>query len=268
VRAFCADHPERSVVIAGWMADGGLSRHPQSVRAWLFGALGPSDEVEGLVWLSDAGILIPVLPSGRGIEALVELGRRHQRLVRVIVGERWLVDHVWRRWTVMGFRSRMDRDQMAYAVTREGFIPEPEDLTIRPASLGDLDAIVESSADMAREEAQDDPQRRNPAMFRARIRERVLKGRDLIFVERSQLAFKANVSALSTIGGQVEGIYTHPNLRRRGLGTRGTSAVTRWILDRAPRSVLLVNDDNSGARRLYKRLGYREVYESRTTFVE
>lgn len=267
VLAFCAQHPERAVVIAGWVADDGLTRHPRGARGWLFGVEGPEGALEGLVWLSDSGILVPVLPDGAGIEALVELGRRHARLIRVVVGERWLVEHVWSRWTPMGFESRLDRDQIAYSVTREAFVPAGQELPIRIAGLGDLDAIVESSAAMAREEARDDPQRRNPSVFRARIRERLLRGRDLVHVERSQLAFKANVSALSHIGGQVEGIYTHPSARNRGLGTRGTSAVTRWILDRAPRACLLVNDDNAGARRLYRRLGYREIFESRTTFI-
>ena len=177
------------------------------------------------------------------------------------------MDHVWRRWGVMGFESRLVRDQTGYVATRESFRPAAEALYLRAATLGDLDAVVESSAAMAREEARDDPQRRNPSMFRARIRERVQRGRDLVHFERSQLAFKANISAISDVGGQVEGIYTHPLLRGRGLGLRGTSEVTRWILARAPRASLLVNDDNLPARRLYDRLGYVAVYESRTVFV-
>lgn len=264
---FCADHPERAVVLAGWIADGGLDRDPRSVRAWLFGAVDAKDELTGLLWLSDAGILIPVLPEGGGIEALVELGRRHARMIRVVVGERWLVDHVWRRWGVMGFESRLVRDQTGYVATRESFRPTSEGLQLRPAGLGDLDAVVENSAAMAREEARDDPQRRNPSMFRARIRERLQRGRDLVHYERSQLAFKANISAISDLGGQIEGIYTHPLLRGRGFGLRGTSEVTRWVLARAPRSCLLVNDDNLPARRLYDRLGYVTAYESRTIFV-
>jgi len=265
--AFCARHPERAVVVAGWIADGGLDRDPKCARAWLFGAVDPADTIQGLVWLSEAGILIPVLPDGAGIEAVVELGRRHARVIRVIVGERWLVEHVWRRWMPMGFESRMVRDQQAYAVTPERFRPVDEPLALHPATLADLGPLVESSAAMAREEARDDPQGRNPGMFRARIRERILRQRDLVHYEGPELAFKANIAAISPIGGQVEGIYTHPALRHRGLGLRGTAAVTQWILDRAPRASLLVNDDNRVARRLYRRLGYVEVYESRTTFV-
>lgn len=254
------------MVVAGWLADGGLGLGPGSGRAWLFGAVDDAEQLGGLVWLSEAGILVPVLPDGTGIEALVELGRRHARMIRVMVGERWLVDHVWRRWSSMGFESRMVRDQMAYAATREAFRPPPDPLTLRPANSGDLQPIVESSAAMAREEARDDPQRRNPGMFRARIRDRLLRGRDLVHFEGGRLVFKANIAALSPIGGQVEGIYTDPAMRERGFGLRGTGAVTQWILQRAPRACLLVNDDNLAARRLYQKLGYSEVYESRTTF--
>ena len=40
-----------------------------------------------------------------------------------------------------------------------------------------------------------------------------------------------------------------------------------WVLARAERSVLLVNEDNQSARSLYEQLGYRAVLESRTIFI-
>ena len=66
---------------------------------------------------------------------------------------------------------------------------------------------------------------------------------------------------------KVEGIYTVPKHRGRGLGRRGTSAVTSWVLKHAPRSVLLVNQDNEPAKRLYLGLGYRQTRENRTIFI-
>jgi predicted GNAT family acetyltransferase len=58
-----------------------------------------------------------------------------------------------------------------------------------------------------------------------------------------------------------------PTHRGRGIGRRGTAAVTMWVLERAQRAVLLVNEDNEPARRLYETLGYRRMLESRTIFI-
>ena len=104
-------------------------------------------------------------------------------------------------------------------------------------------------------------------MFRARIRSRMERRRDFIARREGELVFKANVSAIAPIGGQIEGIYTAPSWRRRGLGRMGTAAMTAWVLERAERGVLLVNDDNTPARDLYESLGYRQIYKSQTIFV-
>lgn len=52
-------------------------------------------------------------------------------------------------------------------------------------------------------------------------------------------------------------IVTVPNVRGRGLGSAVTAHLTRWGLQRSPRVSLALYADNAGARRLYRRLGYR-----------
>ena len=54
---------------------------------------------------------------------------------------------------------------------------------------------------------------------------------------------------------------------RRGLGRRGTSSLTRWVLQRAENAYLLVNQENDSAQRMYETLGYLQDHESRTIFV-
>jgi hypothetical protein len=167
----------------------------------------------------------------------------------------------------LGMEARISRDQLGYAVDRASFRYPVNGLELAMATHGHLDELVEASAAMAREEANDDPQARNPELFRSRIAERVARGRDFIYRSNGALLFKTNVAALSPIGGQIEGIYTHPEYRRRGIGGRGTAAVTAWVLERAERAVLLVNEDNYGARALYEALAYKQVLTSRTIFI-
>lgn len=260
---FCARHPEGSTFIAGWLSDGGLRRTPQSHRAWLFADLDDEGRAHGLVYISETGIVVPILSRDEGLEGLTELGRRNTQAIRVIVGERACVNALMGVWN---FPVRLERDQLAYCLEHRDGLNGVSHLPLQVADLEHLDPLMHASAEMAKEEAGDDPYGRNPKLFRARIRERIHRGRDFVHVDAGELRFKCNVSALSELGGQIEGIYTIPSQRGQGLGRRGTAAITAWVLERARRATLLVNEDNRVAKKLYLDLGYREVYESRTVF--
>jgi ribosomal protein S18 acetylase RimI-like enzyme len=265
--AFCRAHPTPAVFLAGWMEDGGLSGNPAVPRGWILAERTRDDRVIGLCYLSSTGILMPAMSQPSSVEHLYGIARTNPGLVRVIVGDRTLVGALWARLTSLGLSARLSRDQVVYAVTRERFRGTTPALPLRVADAGDLDELVAASAAMAREEAHDDPQSRNPGLFRERIRARVARGRDFVHVIDGALAFKGNIAALSEVGGQLEGIYTLPSMRRRGLGRRGTATLTSWVLERTTRASLLVNDDNDAARALYASLGYEPVYASRTIFV-
>ncbi len=262
---FCEIHPFQCTYIAGWIAEGGLSRASNTPRAWLLGERDEHGSLISLLYISVTGIMIPAHLTEPALRRVGEMVERNPNLARVVVGDRRLVAQLWRVLSSRGIRARLARDQVGYSVEREAArLVEPLDLV--PAGIEHLDQVVQASAAMAREEAKDDPFARNPRLFRERIAERIRRGRDFVHVPRSQLRFKSNIASLSALGGQIEGVYTIPAFRHRGLGLRGTSAVTQWVLDRAQRAFLLVNEDNLDARRLYERLGYRSVCESRTVF--
>ena len=263
---YCSKNPERCAYIAGWIHEGGLECRTSTPKGWLMAEVSDSDHVTGLVFISATGILIPVLRSETSHEQIVAVARMNPGMIRVLVGEQHQVGSLWRRLERLGARPRLIRKQVLYAVVTESF-PGPPDERLTIATEADLEDVVRASAAMAREEANDDPYSRNPNMFRARIRSRMERRRDFIARREGELAFKANVSAIAPIGGQIEGIYTTPSWRRRGLGRMGTAAMTAWVLERAERGVLLVNDDNTPARDLYESLGYRQVYKSQTIFV-
>ncbi|MBK6689589.1 MAG: GNAT family N-acetyltransferase [Deltaproteobacteria bacterium] len=258
--------PDRCTFIAGWIHDGGLSDSPRVPRGWLLGEMDGT-QLLGLLYLSDSGILVPAVNTQVGIDEVIAFGQRQPDVVRVIVGERNLVETIWSGLERRGARARLVRDQLAFAI-QAGDLRSDSALSLERATENDLDEVVHASAAMAREEARDDPEGRNPHLFRMRILERVRRGRDFLHRDLAgHLDFKANVSALSSVGGQIEGIYTLPEVRRRGLGKAGTATITRWVLSQCGRAFLLVNEDNDPARALYESLGYRQVGISRTLFV-
>lgn len=265
---FCRAHPDHTVHHAGWITDGGLAQDPLAARGWMLAERGRSRELLGLCFLSASGIMIPAMDSPSSVEHLYGVARTNPTLLRVLVGPRALLDPLWARLTTLGLGARLSRAQLVYAVERAQFTPAAAPLAIETATERHLEELVTTSAAMAREEAQDDPYARNPTMFRERLRARLLRGRDFVHVEAARVVWKGNVAAMSTVcGGQLEGIYTVPSARRRGLGRAGTSSLTRWVLDRASRASLLVNADNAAARALYEGLGFTQRLEHRTIFV-
>ncbi|MBI2373328.1 MAG: GNAT family N-acetyltransferase [Deltaproteobacteria bacterium] len=254
------------MLLAGWAHEGGLHG---SARVWpglVLGAFDARKALRGCFLMSANGVAFPLIDDavgGLGLDALIERG---PPLISVIVGKRALVEHARQNLRARGFREITARQQTLYEATRETFRPaEPLEVTRVTPEL--LEPLAEASRDMSIEEADDDPEGRNPRLFRDRLLERIARGRDFARFEDGELVFKANVAALSPVGGHLEGIFVPNALRRRGLGRRGTSTMTEWVLEVAARASLLVNDHNTAARSMYESLGYEPVEESLTLYV-
>lgn len=61
--------------------------------------------------------------------------------------------------------------------------------------------------------------------------------------------------------GYIQTVCIHPDRRGQGLGSRLVAFAEQRILREAPNVFMCVSSFNHGARRLYERLGYREVGE-------
>ncbi|MEO1334773.1 MAG: hypothetical protein AAFV29_03985, partial [Myxococcota bacterium] len=88
---FCATEPDQCTYIAGWIAEGGLTRAPNTPRAWLMGEYDRTGRLSGLVYISLTGIMIPVRLSDDAIKDFGQMVRRNPNLARVVVGQRSLV---------------------------------------------------------------------------------------------------------------------------------------------------------------------------------
>jgi uncharacterized protein len=72
--------------------------------------------------------------------------------------------------------------------------------------------------------------------------------------------FKAEIGAATAAVSQVQGVWVHPTLRGRGLGTAGMASVVELARrEVAPVVSLYVNDYNTAARRSYEKVGFAQV---------
>ena len=72
-----------------------------------------------------------------------------------------------------------------------------------------------------------------------------------------EVLFKAELSAWTPEVVQIQGVYTAPKYRGRGIAHAGLAAVCTHVFRDVPRCSLYVNQYNVIAQRVYQRLGFK-----------
>jgi len=202
-------------------------------------------------WLGDVG-LAPLLASALG----------QLPPPRMIVGPR---DHVLAlQGARPGWTPREVRDPQPLMVLRRGELRVRGDERVRRGELADLDLLTVAAAAMHREEMGIDPLAIDPLGWRARMAALVERRWSFVWAEGAEIVFKAELSAWTPEVCQVQGVYTDPQRRGRGIGTRGMAAVCERLLEAVPVCSLYVNAYNATAVRLYERLGFSTVADFAT----
>jgi len=95
--------------------------------------------------------------------------------------------------------------------------------------------------------------------YRARVAEQIASGRAFARFEDGEVVFKAEIGALSSRVGQIQGVWVRPDRRGCGLGAAGTAAVVDRLIAMSRVASLYVNGYNSPARAAYARVGFSQI---------
>jgi uncharacterized protein len=205
-----------------------------------------------------------VLPIGGDPSAWEVLAREvasTRRLCSSIVGRCEAVDAMWqilgRGW---GPARALRPDQPLLVVDDAKGLPLG-DPRVRPIRASEADAYLTAAAAMFHEELGVSPLReRGGATYRRRIGALIAAGHAFGIVDDDgRIVFKADLGAVSAHTCQLQGVWVAPGLRGCGLGTAALAGVIRHALTLAPTVSLYVNGFNVPARRMYDRLGMRQV---------
>ena len=204
-----------------------------------------------------------VLPVGGGPDewrALAEHAGASPRKCSSIIAGAETISTLWSSLSAHWGPARIVRPCQPLLVTAApaGVRGDPH---LRPAVIGEIDRYVPAAAAMFAEElgvvAFHGASR--PA-YRMRLAELITAGRAFVrFDEHGEVMFKAELAAVSRHTSQVQGVWVRPDCRGRGVATAAMAAVIELALRFAPTVSLYVNDFNVPARRLYARLGMRQV---------
>lgn len=127
---------------------------------------------------------------------------------------------------------------------------------LRPTARRDVGALAAAAGTMHTEEMGGDSSPPDPSAWRARMTQLVDRGWSWAWIERGEVVFKAELSAWTPDVVQVQGVFTAPSRRGRGVATAGMAALCAMLLEEVPLISLYVNGYNHAAIRLYRRLGF------------
>jgi predicted GNAT family acetyltransferase len=255
VRALVSRDPVSDVFVASRLDACGLDAWRLGAEVWGFGERGRLESV-----CYSGANLVPVQATPEAVRAFADRARRQGRRCSSIVGPAVAVDGLWSllhpHW---GWARDVRSRQPVMAIDDEPALdPDPEVRLVQPH---ELEILLPACVAMFTEEVGISPLAGDGGvLYRARVVELIAQGRAWARIQDGAVLFKAEVGAATSEVCQVQGVWVHPALRGRGVGTAGTAAVVEQARESiAPVVSLYVNDYNLAARRAYEKVGFSQV---------
>jgi predicted GNAT family acetyltransferase len=203
--------------------------------------------------------LVPVRAGAAAVRAFAERALRQGRRCSSLVGPAGPTARLWEQLRPHWGPARQLRPCQPLLVTRTmpaGITPDPR---VRRMRKGDMDLVFPAAVAMFTEEVGISPLGAEDGglAYQSRVAETVGTGRCFARVEGGRVVFKAEIGAVTPGVCQLQGVWTAPDRRGRGLATAGLATVLAHALaESAPVVSLYVNDFNGPALAVYRRLGF------------
>lgn len=244
--------PVAACMVAARVESAGLDPWRLGGELWSAGS-----RLDGLCF--SGANLVPLRGDRGALRAFADRARRHGRACSSIVGRAELVLPLWDDLAVHWAPAREVRGDQPLMVLAGAPAVEPDPL-VRAVRPDELDRYLPAAIAMFTEEVGIDPRAGDGgAGYRSRVAELISAGRAFARFEGDEVVFKAEIGALSSRVGQIQGVWVHPAVRGRGLGTAGTAAVVERLTAMKRVSSLYVNGFNHPARVAYTRVGFTQV---------
>lgn len=197
------------------------------------------------------------------VEPFAREARKHSG-ERMLVGPRPTVEAYWdlvRSWHPP---PRLVRErQFLMTIDRARLRPYDRTVTVRHPRPDEWTTVADNSAAMIDSELAYDPRGRS-AVFSSNVRRMIDENLWWVGESFGRLCFFCNIGPWCPKTAQLQGIWTPPEYRGRGLATSALGAICDRLLDDIPELSLYVNDFNAPAIALYRRIGFETAGEFRT----
>lgn len=246
-----------SIYMSGLIADNGIVSAAN--RGTFFGARTREGRLVGLALIGHF-----ICAQTGDDEALAAFARLAQdRQAHMLVGDPEKIERFWRHYGRGGQQPRLICRELFFERRAPVEVAEPVP-ALRLATTADLFQIAQVNAALIREESGVNPLEADAAGFRARITQRIAKGRVWVLTKKGRLVFKAEVLADTPAAAYLEGVFVHPEERGRGVGRRCVTQLASLLLERSESVCLVVNEQNRDAQVFFFKAGFklRGLYDS------
>ena len=204
--------------------------------------------------------LIPLRGNPSALRSFADRARRRGRMCSSLVGPAEQVMGLWQELQPDWGPAREVRDDQPLMALGTAANVDPDPL-VRPVRPDELDRYLPAAIAMFIEEVGVDPCAEDGGTsYRARVAELIAGGRAFARFEHGDVVFKAEIGALSSKVGQIQGVWVRPDRRGHGIGTAATAAVADRLVRGLGRTAsLYVNGYNEIARAAYQRVGFTQV---------
>ncbi|HZS03299.1 MAG TPA: GNAT family N-acetyltransferase [Blastocatellia bacterium] len=259
--ALLSGDPQRGIHLYSLITDNGFS-HPTN-RGAFYGCLA-GGELIGLALLGHS-ILLYARPGYEEttFSEFARLANKIRAKGHVIFGPRAWVESFFNHLSRHGRETRLTNEHR-WCVCERAELPLKR-LQLRRANPEQLEALMDAHAEMFIESSGVDPRLTDPEGFRRRSAERIERKRTWVKLEDGRVVFKVEVVSETDEAVYIEGVWTHPDCRGRGIATSCLNEITHRLLKKKKAVCLTIEPEEEAARHVYERVGFvhTEDYEAR-----
>lgn len=204
----------------------------------------------GLVWFGPRGNLVVIAPPELDPENVADVVHRARRPWRIAMGPAAIVDLLRER---RAGKPLLHRDQVYYACGPQqaaAVFVTPE---VRKAQRADRDRLVQATLLLNHSDLNIDPARVDRRWLRDSVDERIADGTTRVLGPLGAPDCKLDFGSEGPAGIVIEGVFTFPQARGRGLATQLVASCIATAV--CSRVCLHVGLHNTPARYAYERAG-------------
>jgi predicted GNAT family acetyltransferase len=261
VLEFLARRPLHTAYMATLVRDNGLVH--SNNRGVFYGYRNSAKNLVGVALIGHATIV--EARTDAAVAAFAQLAA-HSHQANLIRGERKTVESFWQHFSATGQTSRLVCRELLFE--KKEITPLPEHLAhLRPATLDDIEYVLNVNAMLAFEEGGVNPFQRDREGFRARAARRIKQGRVWLGVKNDTPIFKADVVGDTPEAIYLEGIHVAPEERMKGHGKRCLTQLSSTLLRRTKSICLTVNQRKADTVKFYVKAGFDFHSEYETIYL-
>lgn len=258
---FLDNHIETSMFLASNLETYGpnLGKSPNSAN---FQCISNREEIVGVFCLTRRGILLAET-GGETIHAnqILEHCQQEDIFIEGVVGEWKIAESIWSLYTTSPkIRESLRSKETLYHLKLSKESPKPpQETQSRLLKASDFDSWIPLNRAYMQEEGF--PQNLTLEKQRALFSETAEQLRWWGLFGDSQLISIASLNAIYQTIGQIGGVFTRPNLRRKG---HARTVLEKLISDsleihQLKKIILFTSEKNVAAKRLYESLGFKQI---------